>query len=265
MRSTLALALLLAAWFTPSRSAAQSCHGARNPGMSGDGVGARISTVVGAYDTAGVSGDYAGLIVGAWGRSRFVEGEVAIGGYFLEDAGNALWGLGDTVFAVRGRILADPEPMELALGARLSMPSARANSGLGMGHFMAGPELRAGHAWARIELSTSLAYMRALSAADAHAHHHHNAGPTPRVDPHGRSELSWAVSFGVRVHEDWLLRAAGVLSLPIDDQMGTSRLVVGPGVTWTHERVSLSFDAETPLLGSPFIVRGTVSFGVRLL
>lgn len=263
MRIALALGLLLASSLTPSRGAAQSCHGSRDLPLDGEGLGVRVASSVGAYDTAGVSGQYGGLQVGVWGRSRFVEGEASLGGYFLADMGQGWWGLGDTIIAARARLFADPEPLELALGARLSVPTARTNAGLGMGHFMAGPELRAGHRWRRVGVSTSVAYMRALSAADAHAHHH-DPGPTPRVDPHGMSELASALSVTVRFAEAWVARAAGVLSLPIDDALGTSRFVVGPGLTWTLGRASLSADLEVPLLGSPFLIRATLSLDVLL-
>jgi hypothetical protein len=225
--------------------------------------------------------DYQGVLLGlayAFGPALPLEASVVLPAYRIAigspdpDPGPD-FGLGDLVLDARGALLSTERDhtehraqLQAGLELAASLPTARADTGLGMGHVMLMPGVFARVDDARAALLVQAGYGRAL-AAHGHAEHGghvpdgevHEAALASLVDPMSDSELEAALTLSVSMSARYALLGSLAAALPIATEGGHARAALGVGGMVTLAPIALSLRAELPLAGRAFTQRITLS------
>jgi len=229
-------------------------------------VGLRVAATVEAahYDYGGDRGNYQGTSLGlGYERSAF-RVQLSLPAYRLTRNDDTFYGLGDATADGRFTLLRTADDsVSAGLGLTAMAPTGSAARDLGMGHVMLMPAV-----WGLAEkggafVQLQLAFARALSRdAPEHAHH---AEPRlhPIVRPMNTSELVASASAGYPVHELLRVQAGLYTALPVDTPDGESRAVASAGVDFIPGTFDLALEAQAPVVGDPFTLKGVATAGAR--
>jgi len=227
--------------------------------MMDDGSGATpppfdasVSLVAASYSTISYVGDYQGALASLmWRYDRYMFG-AGLGMYHINLNGLDQHGISDVMVHAATTLVHQGE-LSAGFVAMVSAPTGDDRFGLGMGHVMAMPSFYGVWSHARITVSVTAGYSRAL----AHMEAGHDHGVWPLIEPMNMSEISWgtacelALAAGMRVG----VRASG--GHPFD-LPGHERVYGAARVGWGTRRVDTSAELQTGFVGDPFNVRGLV-------
>lgn len=213
----------------------------------------RMATEAASYTTKRFEGDYAGVSLGVDVAFRRGWARAALGGYRLNRNGAVVWGIGDLLteggWAVIERL--DLAQLRLGIAFGLTLPTGDKDRSLGMGHAMAMPRLWARARVGMADLAATLGYGRALPGG-ASGHAGHGAGGGPIVDPMGSSEAMGGFNALLAIADYIGASARASFGLPLPNQVGTRRLIVGGGARLGVGRAVLDAHVDMPVVGSPF-------------
>ncbi|MET0387519.1 MAG: hypothetical protein ABW321_16230 [Polyangiales bacterium] len=244
-----------------TQAEAQSCHAASLRPTDGLTYRVAASAVLGSYDTAAVSGEYQGLFLTATLSHPWFTAEVALPGYRMAETGRHAYGLGDVLVSARGNLYRSTDQHWLA-GPELAatLPSGRAEDGLGMGHVMLMPGGFVQWRHAGFAVITQLAYGRALGSMD---HAAHGDGPFPIVNPMNRSELTHAIGVSATVHPNLHVTGRLLGAVTLFDHAGAAREIVAPGLQFIAGAFDAALEIQLPVVGNPFSSRTVASIGAQ--
>jgi hypothetical protein len=245
---------------TPS-AAAQSCHSSSLRPTSGLTYRVSLSSVFATFTRSDVRGEYQGLFLAGTLSHPWFTAEVALPGYRIAQIGSHAYGAGDLAFNVRSNVYRSADE-SITLGPELAvtLPTGRAEDGLGMGHVMVMPGGFVTWQHQGFTLITQLAYGRALGSSSAHVH---DAGPWPIVNPMNRSEFTHSLGFSASVHPH--LRVTGRLlgAVTLFNHAGTAREIVAPGLQFIAGAFDFALEQQLPITGAPFVSRTLMSVGAQ--
>jgi hypothetical protein len=221
-------------------------------------LAAGVTFVAASYQTMDYGGDYQGVVPSAsWALGRFSVG-ASWAYYRLFENGAHQRGVGDAVVHGHAALLVRDD-VQAGVMLAASAPTGDDVVGLGMGHVMLMPAGWGAWRFARVVVTGSFGYSRAL--VDASSHHDHGAWPL--VEPMNMSELTWsgggelALGAGVRAG----VRLSG--GVPIGALPGHERVVGTLRAAWGQRRVETAAELQAGLAGDPFTVRGVLSAALR--
>jgi len=274
MRSLVALLALALSCLTVAAAArAQSCHEPVRPGDAGWTAGARLG--FGAADNEHDAGQWQSLTLeGDWrsGRWAFRLQQPLL---HLDRSGYSEVGLGDTVLGsslLLHRNEASNDATFAALNATLPLGDQEAE--MGMGHPMVMAGLAHEHSFGRVALTGELGFATTVHLhhdeeesavvakhAETAGAHAHAGGFAPLVAPMNEQEVWYAArlatSFGATV--DGSIFAGG--AVPVGDEEGTSRLEVGPSLSWDSGHATYWVAGALPVVGE--VMDWRAEFGLR--
>ncbi len=260
--AAVAAALMLA----PAVAVAQHCHipdvdpGAATEAASSWWLEARAGAIAGATDFMDESLDYEGLRLSVQGGRGRLSARVALPAYRVADEGV---GLGDATLALSGDLLPGRGRVRAGLGASIAAPTGDADGGRGMGHVMVagGPWLRMGTD--RVDATLAVTLASALGDDAEHVLHRHAAAGWPLVDPMNPREVMGvarvvALLVPGGLHAGAQLTFATPVGLDGEDRVIGAALLERP-----FGRYALHVLVEAPLVGDPFVARGSLELSYR--
>jgi hypothetical protein len=260
LRRGLSVLVCVGALALAGRSQAQSCHTV--PSLretSGLTYRVGLTSILGSFQSAAVSGEYQGLLLSAAVSHPWFSAEIALPGYRIAKTGSHDYGLGDLGADVRGNLYRSDDG-SVIVGPELGMtlPTGSSNEDLAMQHPMIAPGGFVFWQQSGWNLLAQVGYGRAL--AGAHAHH---MGPMPLVSPMNRSELTHAIGASAKLHAN--LRATGRLlgAINVFDHNGAPREVIAPGLQLVLGAFDASVELQLPVVGKPFTSRTLLSVGAQ--
>lgn len=217
---------------------------------------ARLSLVVGRFDTRLYEGHYEGAIAAvAWSFGRGVIG-VSAPAYLLSENGRDQRGLGDVTLDTQWLVIRRTVTVGIALA--VSLPTGDSRVGLGMGHPMAMPAVWAQRRFAgRVMTGAMLGFGGGLGDGSAHQH-----GSWPLVSPMNRSEITASGSAMVSVGSTTAIGARVTGGLPVATE-GTSRAIVAGRALWTRGRIISELELQAAVVGDRLlraVAQTTVGF-----
>jgi hypothetical protein len=257
-------ALLLCALLGARRAEAQSCHA---PILTRqDELHAWRATagfLAASYDHGGAQrGNYQGLYAGLAYRHPRVGVSALVPAYRLDRGGEVELGLGDATLSVSGTLLrARDDALTFGVELPTMVPTGSASRSLGMGHVMLMPALWLAFERPPFALRVEAGYGRGLGDATEHGEHGaHEHGervrPSPIVNPMNRSEFEHALSMVLGVQRHLFVHARWFGAVPIADDLGILRQIVGAGATLRFHAAEVSAELQVPLAGNAFDVKG---------
>lgn len=172
--------------------------------------------------------------------------------YRLTRNGQRSLGMGDLLLALTATLWrAEHANTSAGLVIAASLPTGSKEHGLGMGHAMLMPGVWGVWIANRLTLQGQLSYGRALASGSAH----HAGGPAPLVNPMNASEIEGALTAAWELSNRVELRARMAGAAPLADPQGEFRAIAGLGAAWRMGDVTLGFEGQFPLTGSPFTAR----------
>jgi hypothetical protein len=146
----------------------------------------------------------------------------------------------------------------------VTLPTAPAATGLGMGHAMVMPGVWWSLPGLRVRAGGTVVYGRALATAGGGGHQH-GAGPGPLLDPMNSSELMASTGIDVRLWAAAGLRALVTASYahPLVEH-GAARGAGGIGLGATLGPLHLASTVQLPLVGDAFEVRVITSATIEM-
>jgi len=273
MRSLVALLVLALSCLTVAAAArAQSCHEPVRPGDAGWTAGARLG--LGAADNEHDAGQWQSLTLeGDWrsGRWAFRLQQSLL---HLDRSGYSEVGLGDTVLG-SSLLLHRNEASNDATFATLNatLPLGDEEAELGMGHPMVMAGLAHEHSFGRVSLTGEMGVAATVHLHDEeesavvakHAEtagaHAHAGGFAPLVAPMNEQEVWYAARLATSVGAtvDGSIFAGG--AVPVGDEEGTSRLEVGPSLSWDSGHATYWVAGALPVVGE--VMDWRAEFGLR--
>ena len=262
--AALAAALVLA----PRVAAAQHCHipdVGEKPAHHDHGPGwwlrASTSAIAGSADLVGEARDYEGLAMAVQLGTRRTSARLALPVYRVSEAGV---GLGDVSASGTIDLMPHDAPLRAGLSLGVTLPSGSADDGRGMGHVMVagGPWLHLERGRVRALASASLA--SALGGDAEHLAHRHGAmGGWPLVDPMNPRELV-TIARAMAVLVPGGLDAGAQLTYAAPVMLEGESRVVGAFVAERRfGRYGLLLLVEAPVVGDPFVARGSLELSYR--
>lgn len=259
----------------PGAARAQHCHVdvPESPGAGADAghahhhdaaprrwwLGVATTMTAGSGTVAGEARDYQGMSVGMHGGWHRFSARVSLPAYRVADQG---LGLGDALIAGAADLVPGRGRVRAGLALSASAPTGDSDAGRGMGHAMV-----AAGAWGRVpagplRLDGAAMYARAMGDGAEHAAHAHGSMMWPLVDPMNPEEVvadaraTGALSAGLRGG------AGGTYAAPLSDG-GVVRLVTYAVAELSRGRYTFSSQIAVPLVGDPFVARGTFELSYR--
>lgn len=228
-------------------------HGmAMHEGAAGSNVTTGVSLLAASFGTSFYEGDYEGVVPAvAWSSKHWGAG-ASFPLYRLQENGRELYGQGDVVVHGQGTLI-DAGSVSAGGMVAVSLPTGNGQQGFGMGHAMAMPALWATWALARVTLSGSAGYSRAIVGEMSH----HDHGPWPLVEPMNMSEISWSAGGTITLSSSTHAGARLSGGVPVG-AVGTDRLVGAVRFGWGAGRVESAAEIQAGLAGDPFTVRGVL-------
>ena len=224
-------------------------------------LAASVSALAGAADLLGEPRDYQGLGVGvnaAWGR---VSGHAMLAAYRVDGEGV---GVGDAMVGAAVDLLPASAPFQLGLTGMAMLPTGDADAGRGMGHVMigAGAWLRAARGRGAIAIAAQWARAHGDGAEHA-AHQHGGQDGWPLVDPMNPSEVVVDAAATARLVPGRLRAGAAVTWATPVELDGEVRVIVAGLLGVEHGRCAVDVRLGAPVVGDPYVARGTIELGYR--
>jgi hypothetical protein len=252
LRTAATLVVVLA---LPRAADAQVCHApelvtAAEPERHGwlelRGEGAAVDAMY--------AGHYEGVtLAGGWRWERAAV-RVALPSYRIESSIRTITGLGDATIDGQATILRTGA-LDAGVGLGLALPTGERDDGLGMGHAMIVPALWTRARTGRLGIDSSV-FVGHMLGDDPHFHHHQ---PGITVNPMSPVEAGATLELGVDVTARWTPNVSAAIGVPIGDDAGTARAIVGAGVRWNiARRWHLDGEILAPVVGDPFTARATI-------
>ncbi len=222
-------------------------------------LGATSTLVVGSGSVAGEARDYQGAGVGVQGGWRRVSARAWLPAYRVAAEGV---GVGDALVAVAADLVPGRGRARGGIAASISLPTGDSDAGRGMGHVM----IAAG-GWARVSagrarLTGAVVWARAIGDGAEHSAHLHQATLWPLVDPMNPEELAVDAS-ATAVLAPRLRAGVGATYAAALAAGGADRVVPYALAELGHGRYSVSTQLAVPVVGDPFVARGTLELAYR--
>lgn len=247
------------------RAHAQSCHSvpaavdqrSDRPHTNAAAVAPTVAIVTEAASVAG------GSFLGTTLRAHVQAGRFALGAsipYFAVARDTRYHGVGDITLTASAVLWASPH-WRLGAAMVFGAPTGDAARSLGMGHWMAMPNV--GVAWTRTRwaLAGVAGIGKALGQAQAHAHHHGSDWAFPLVNPMNAFEGTALLRARYRAAAVLGLEVGAAVATPLDG-MGRTRVVANGGMLVPLGAWRIAPAVHLALAGAPYIARGVIELQV---
>jgi hypothetical protein len=233
-------------------------HAMMAAGSEGDSqFDASIALLAASFSTMFYGGDYEGVLPAAgWSRGRFAA-VASMPYYRMSENGLETYGPGDLLVQGQVRLL---EAGSVTGGAMFgaSDPTGDTAHGMGMGHPMLMPAAWGAWQGARVLVTGSLGYSRAILDVG-----HHDHGMWPLVEPMNMSEITWSGSGELAISGSWHAGARLSGGVPVGSLPGHERVVGTLRVAYREDKVETAVEIQGGLVGDPFTARGILSTAIR--